>query len=78
MGRIAIGVNTKRHLEGRNHLSLFLAVDEVIMVLHRYEGREFVYDSIVCLIRMRTRASTTARERDLLCEAWTVVKRGFR
>ena len=34
-------------LEGREHLTLFLAVDEVVVVLHRDERSEIVCDGVV-------------------------------
>lgn len=36
------------HLERGHHLALFLAVYEVVVVLHRYEGREAIVDRVVC------------------------------
>ena len=35
------------HLERGHHLALFLAVYEVVVVLHRYEGREAIVDRVV-------------------------------
>lgn len=36
------------HFEGGEHLALFLAVDERVVVLHRDERREVVLDGVVC------------------------------
>lgn len=36
------------HLERGHHLALFLAVQHVVVVLHRDEGREVVRDRMVC------------------------------
>lgn len=36
------------HLERGHHLALFLAVYEVVVVLHRYERREAIVDRVVC------------------------------
>ena len=34
-------------LEGREHLALFFAIDQVVVVLHRDERSEIVGDSVV-------------------------------
>lgn len=36
-------------LQCREHLTLLLAIDEVVMVLHRDERRELVVDCVVCV-----------------------------
>ena len=39
----------RAYLERGEHLALLLAVDEVVVVLHRDEGRELVVDRVVCV-----------------------------
>lgn len=34
-------------LESRHHLSLFLAVQDIVVILHRDERREVVFDGVV-------------------------------
>ncbi len=36
------------HLERGHHLALFFTVYEVIVVLHRNEGREAIIDRVIC------------------------------
>lgn len=36
------------NLEGRKHLPFLLAVEKVVVVLHRDERRELVIDGVVC------------------------------
>ena len=43
------------HLERGHHLALFLAVYEVVVVLHRYEWREAIVDRVVCFRRMNAK-----------------------
>ena len=35
------------HLEGREHFPFFLTVHQIIMILHRYEGRQFICNGII-------------------------------
>ena len=42
------GADTGIYIESREHLTFFFTVDEVVMVLHWYEGCELVVDSVVC------------------------------
>ena len=37
------------HLERGHHLALFFAVYQVIVVLHRNEGRKAIVDRVICL-----------------------------
>lgn len=65
------------HLEGGEHLSLLLAVSQVVMVLHRDEGSEVVCDRIVyeTVSRFSQLLFLSGWEvrsgRNLLCIAWT-------
>ena len=43
------------HLERGHHLALFLAVYEVVVVLHRYERRKAIVDRVVCFRRMNAK-----------------------
>ena len=43
------GKEATNYLQCRNHFSLFLSVDETVMVLHRDERCEIVGDSVVCV-----------------------------
>ena len=38
---------TGTHFQGGEHLTLLLAIDQAVMVLHRDEGREVVRDGVV-------------------------------
>jgi hypothetical protein len=43
-----VGEEVPSHLERRHHLTLFLTVYEIIVVLHRNEGREAIVDRVIC------------------------------
>ncbi len=36
------------YLERGHHLALFLAVDQIVMVLHRDKGRQAIVDGVIC------------------------------
>ena len=62
----------KTHLESREHLALLLAVEEVVMVLHRDERSEVVRYGIICLQLVNLRSSNCFGEVNILCIAETV------
>lgn len=46
-GRAEI-IKIQANLEGRKHLPFLLAVEKVVVVLHRDERRELIIDGVVC------------------------------
>jgi hypothetical protein len=48
-----VGEESVSHLERGHHLALFLAVYEIIVVLHRNEGRETIVYRVICSAEKR-------------------------
>jgi hypothetical protein len=51
------------HLERGHHLALFLTVYEIIVVLHRYEGREAIIDRVIYLREKKDRGARVSYHR---------------
>ena len=61
------------NLERRHHFALFFSVNKIVMILHRYEWRQFVRDGKVCKIGNTIGSSngTGIKRRTVLCIMWT-------
>ena len=51
-----MGIRDWTNLKRGEHLALFFAVEQAVVILHRDEGREVVRDGVVCwFLRSGTR-----------------------
>ena len=55
------------HLQRREHLTLFLAIDQAVVVLHGDERREVVGDGVVCKAVNTMGGYGTSASVDILC-----------
>ncbi len=66
---VAGSVQAETHLQSREHLTLFFAVKQAVMVLHGHEGREVMRDGVVYQFP-RSVAATATRSLWATHSAW--------
>ena len=61
------------YIEGREHLAFFFTVDEVVMILHWYEGCKLVVDGVVCIHEKWKSRGDWSTERTLHSGNWKIM-----